>query len=208
MELLPPNSTPIERAVDAALAARLDALAQRVRRLWNPWTCPPKWLGVLAWSLSVDSWRQEWPEATKRAVIAASPLVHRLKGTVAAVRTAAEAVAGAATVQIIEWFQPGGSGQPFTALIDIDVTNGAPATLPHDVIDAVTGAKPLRTHIDVRLSANPMVGLQVAALIRRPVVHAHIDLIAEIRPRLATGVVVAGLVRRPLIIAHLRGSAT
>ena len=208
MELLPPNSTPIERAVDAALAARLDALAQRVRRLWNPWTCPPKWLGVLAWSLSVDSWRQEWPEATKRAVIAASPMVHRLKGTVAAVRTAAEAVTGGATVKIIEWFQPGGSGQPFTALIDIDVTNGAPVTLPHDVIDAVMGAKPLRTHIDVRLSAKPMAGLQIAALIRRPVVHAHIDLIAEIRPRLATGVVVAGLMRRPLIIAHLRGSAT
>lgn len=208
MELLPPNSTPIERAVDGVAASRLDALAQRVLRRWNPWTCPPKWLGILAWSVSVDSWRQEWPEATKRAVIAASPMVHRLKGTVAAVRTAAEAVAGRATVRIIEWFQPGGSGRPFTALIDVDVTNGAPATLPRDIIDAVTGAKPLRTHVEVRLSVTPTIGLQVAALIRRPVVHARLDLLAEIRPSLATGLIVAGLVRRPLIIAHLRGSAT
>lgn len=207
MELLPPNSTPIERAVDGVAASRLDALAQRVLRRWNPWTCPPKWLGILAWSVSVDSWRQEWPEATKRAVIAASPMVHRLKGTVAAVRTAAEAVAGRATVRIIEWFQPGGSGRPFTALVEVDVTNGALATLPHDIIDAVTGAKPLRTHIDVRISARPIAGLQVAALLRRPVVQARIDLVAEIRPRLTTGVVVAGLLRRPIVIARLNGSA-
>jgi len=208
MELLPPNSTPIERAVDAALAARLDALAQRVRRLWNPWTCPPKWLGVLAWSLSVDSWRQEWPEATKRAVIAASPMVHRLKGTVAAVRTAVQAVAGAAHISIIEWFQPGGSGRPFTATIDVDVTGGAPARLPFDVIEAATSAKPLRTHIDVRLTARPATGIQVAALLRRPIVQARLQGIADLRPNIGAATVSAGLMRRPLVIASLRGSTT
>lgn len=206
MELLPPNSTPIERAVDAALAARMDALAQRVRRLWNPWTCPPKWLGVLAWSLSVDSWRQEWPEATKRAVIAASPLVHRLKGTVAAVKAAVQAVAGAAPFSIIEWFQPGGSGLPFTATVDVDVTRGAPAKLPYDVIDAAAGAKPLRTHINVRLTARSDMGLMTAALIRRPIISARLNLSGDLRPNLGAGVVTVALMRRPLVIATLRGN--
>lgn len=206
MEILPPNSTPIERAVDGVAASRLDALAQRVLRRWNPWTCPPKWLGILAWSVSVDSWRQEWPDATKRAVIAVSPMVHRFKGTVAAVRAAAEAVAGGASVRIIEYFQPGGSGRPFTALIDVDITQGAPATLPHDIIDAVAGAKPLRTHIDVRLTVRPIVGLQVAALIRRPIITAYLNLSGDLRPNLGAGVVTAALIRRPLTIATLSGN--
>lgn len=206
-KILPPNSRPIERAIDAAGEARLQALAVDIRHLWNPALCPVAWLPVLAWTLGVENWRSDWPEETKRAVIAATPRIKRLKGTVAAVRSAVQAVAGAAPVRIIEWFKPGGSGVPLTAIVDIDVTGGAPVQLPHDVIAAANSAKRESVHLSVRLSARPIVGLQVAALLRRPVVQARINLVAEIRPRLTTGAVVAGLVRRPIVIARLNGSA-
>lgn len=206
-KILPPNSRPIERAIDAAGEARLQALAIEIRHLWNPALCPVAWLPVLAWTLGVENWRSDWPEETKRAVIAATPRIKRLKGTVAAVRSAVQAVAGAAPVRIIEWFKPGGSGVPLTAIVDVDVTGGAPAHLPHDVIAAANAAKRESVHLSVRLSARPVVGLRVAALIHRPIVQSRIDLISEIRPRLGTGIVVAGLVRRPLVIVRLNGSA-
>lgn len=207
-KILPPNSRPVERAIDAAGEARLQALAVDIRHLWNPVTCPVAWLPVLAWTLGVENWRSDWPEETKRAVIAATPRIKRLKGTVAAVREAVQAVAGAAPVRIIEWFRPGGSGVPLTAIVDIDVTGGAQARLPHDAIAAANAAKRESVHLSVRLTARPLIGLQVAALIRPPLVQARIDLSADIRPRLTTGHLAAGLLRRPIVLAQLRGSAT
>lgn len=207
-KILPPNSRPIERAIDAAGEARLQALAIEIRHLWNPALCPLSWLPVLAWTLGVENWRSDWPEETKRAVIAATPRIKRLKGTVAAVREAVQAVAGAAPVRIIEWFRPGGSGVPLTAIVDIDVTAGAPAQLPHDAIAAANAAKRESVHLSVRLTAKPLVGLQVASLIRTPLVQGSLSLSADIRPRLTVAYVAAGLVRRPIVLANIRGSAT
>lgn len=207
-KILPPNSRPVERAIDAAGEARIAALPVHIRHLWNPATCPVGWLSVLAWTLGVETWRSDWPEDTKRAVIAATPRIKRLKGTVAAVREAVQAVAGAAPVRIIEWFRPGGSGAPLTAIVDIDVTGGAPVHLPYDAIAAANAAKRESVHLSVRLTARPLIGLQVAALIRPPLVQARIDLSADIRPRLTTGFLAAGLVRRPIVLAQLSGSAT
>lgn len=148
-QLLPPNSTPLERAVDATAAARLDGLPVIIRSLWNHATCPTDWLGVLAWALSVDNWRSDWPEATKRAVIAASPRVHRLKGTVAAVRAA---IAPFGTAVIREWFDdPTGAMDPHTfAIVLAPRTDAnAPATAVDDMVAAISNAKPLRSHFTV-----------------------------------------------------------
>lgn len=208
-QLLPPNSTSVERAVEAAGGERLDALRAAVRSRWNPQTCPAEWLGLLAWALSVDTWRSEWPEATKRAVIAASPRVHRLKGTVAAVRAAASAVAGRLPTRVVEWFQPGGSAVPFTADIEVDVTNAGAAidaNLPRDIIAAVNAAKNTRSRVGVRLAATLPAASITAALIRRPLTIARLDLSGDLRPQLAAASVSAALLRRPLVIATLRGS--
>lgn len=84
-DLLPPNASPLERAVDAA-SARIDELEVPLRDLWNPWKCPLALLPWLAATLGVETWDPDWPEATKRRFCAEAFEVHREKGTKAAIR--------------------------------------------------------------------------------------------------------------------------
>jgi phage tail P2-like protein len=90
--LLPPSSTPLERAVEGMAAARLAALPAVVASLWNAETCPAAVLPWLAWAMSVDEWNGEWGEDKKRDVIRESRLIHQQKGTVAAIRRALTAI--------------------------------------------------------------------------------------------------------------------
>lgn len=101
ISILPPNSTPLERALEATFAARLDALPLPVGHMMNPATCPAAFLPWLAWALSVDDWSSDWTEETQRAAIKASVGVHRRKGTVGALK-AAIAAAGYGDVEVIE----------------------------------------------------------------------------------------------------------
>lgn len=202
-KLLPPNSRPLERAIDAAGEARLQALTVDIRHLWNPALCPLSWLPVLAWTLGVENWRSDWPEETKRAVIAATPRIKRLKGTVAAVRSAVQAVAGAAPVRIIEWFKPGGSGVPLTAVVDIDVSAGAPSGLPYDAIKAAGSAKRESVHLSIRLTVRPDISQRTAALIRRPIISARLNLSSDLRPNISAPTLNVALLRRPLVLARI-----
>lgn len=101
--LLPPNSTPHERAL-AGAAARLLSVPNPIETLWDANRCPTHLLPWLAWSLSVDTWDTSWTESQKRAVIRASVEVHRLKGTKAAVLAALQALD--VGTEIIEWWEP------------------------------------------------------------------------------------------------------
>jgi phage tail P2-like protein len=87
--LLPPNATSQERDM-ANTVARISDVPVPVRDVWNVQTCPSAILPWLAWS-----------DDTKRAVIASSISLHRIKGTVASVKRAL-AVAGYPGAQIIE----------------------------------------------------------------------------------------------------------
>lgn len=89
--LLPPNSTPLERAM-ALTTARLSELPVPITHYIDPDTCPASLLPWLAWELSVDEWDDNWSEAQKRATIKASPYVHMKKGTPAAIRRALESL--------------------------------------------------------------------------------------------------------------------
>ena len=109
--LLPPNATPLERALEQALA-RIEDVPVSVDTLWDPWRCPADLLPWLAWAWSVDEWDADWPEEVKRRVIATSPEVHRLKGTRAAVERALKAIGVFA--EIVEWWQKSPKGQPGT----------------------------------------------------------------------------------------------
>ena len=98
--LLPPNSTPVERTIEAA-TVRVGAVPVPVDLMWRPESCPAAFLPWLAWSLSVDEWDDGWTEETKRQVIAASIAIHRRKGTIWAMRRALVA-AGMGDAELIE----------------------------------------------------------------------------------------------------------
>ena len=83
--LLPPNRGRAEEALATGVAAQFP-LPVPVGDLWNPDAIPAHLLAWLAWALSVDDWDREWPEATKRRVIAESVEIHRRKGTLASVK--------------------------------------------------------------------------------------------------------------------------
>lgn len=99
MELLPPNATPLERAL-ADLGRWIEVPAP-LSTLWSVDRCPVDLLPWLAWALSVDDWDDGWPEARQRAAIAESVELHRHKGTPWAVRRSIEAL-GYRDVALVE----------------------------------------------------------------------------------------------------------
>lgn len=114
VNLLPPNSTTLEKALAQTMAPELDPSADLIRTLWNPETCPLQLLPWLAWALSVDLWDESWSEEVKRAAVAGSIAWHRKKGTPWAVKQVLASI-GFPDSQIIEhrilhqaWLQAGG----------------------------------------------------------------------------------------------------
>lgn len=138
---LPASATSFQFAIAGIDAARLAAIDVPIGDLWNPWRCPAKLLSYLAWALSVDIWDDDWPEERKRKVIAAAPMVHRLKGTRAAVRRALDAFD--LESRIIEWFEDGSRHGTFR--VEMIYRDGGPefdAETQAYAIQAVTTSKP------------------------------------------------------------------
>ncbi len=142
--LLPSNATPFERAM---LATDLAALAEIdpgiIATIWDPWRCPAVLLPWLAWALSVDVWDKNWTEDRKRKVIAASPLVHRLKGTRGAVRRALDAFDLESL--IVEWWEEETPARRGTFRVETVYRDGGPSFDPvtqSQAIDAVGASKP------------------------------------------------------------------
>lgn len=100
-DLLPPNSTALERRL-AAAQQHLSELPVTTRHIRSPTTCPASVLPFLAWELSVDDWNPDWSEEVKRRVIAESVSVHRRKGTRGAVRRALEPIFGDVGFTLVE----------------------------------------------------------------------------------------------------------
>jgi phage tail P2-like protein len=90
--LLPPNSTPIELALEQTSAARRPLPAHLVSDVWSPDACPAHLLGFLAWGLSIDLWDEKWPEAKKRQVCRKALELHQLKTTIAGIKAHVELV--------------------------------------------------------------------------------------------------------------------
>ncbi|MGE4296933.1 MAG: phage tail protein I [Desulfovibrionaceae bacterium] len=140
-DLLPESATDQERAISES-AARLAEVPVIQRDLWNPATCPAYLLPWLAWALSVDLWDDAWPKTRKRAVIAASVAVHRIKGTPAAVEAMLAAMGFDAGV--VEW--PEFDGEPYTFKVATDT----PMQRDEDyaaLMAGVTSAKNTRSHL-------------------------------------------------------------
>ncbi|MEM1077458.1 MAG: phage tail protein I [Pseudomonadota bacterium] len=206
--LLPENRSALEVTLERATGGvgRIDPV---FAWLWDPDRIPASLLSYLAWALSVDVWDSRWPEPIKREAIRNAIAIHRIKGTRKAVELAVQSVGGRA--QITEWWEDGSAPHTFT------VTALAAAQFEDDdspllnpgfysrMIAAVTAAKPVREHFEMRVGASYQLegGLAAStssvAVTRR---HAPID---AGRP---TRALVAGLAAHLGAVAVLRASLT
>lgn len=166
-DVLPGNATELERAMADMDWVRLsDIEFEVVRSMTNPQTCPAIFLPWLAWSVSVDVWDEAWSEDTKRAVIAAAPASHRVKGTRRAVRLVLEALGLSPT--LTEWWEDVPARRRGSFRVSLPVTGEGPvldAALIDHVRSAVRRAKPKSRVFTVDLVSAQDVALNTGAAI-------------------------------------------
>lgn len=150
--LLPPNATPLEHAL-ATIGAEIGDVPIPLRDLVNPETCPAKLLPWLASYLAVSPWEDSWTEAQKRGVIASAYLVHRQRGTRAALTRALAALGVAA--EVVEWWQTTPEGNPYTFFVDVETYDGMDNAHLLTINSQIDAVKPARSSYDVRLIARP-----------------------------------------------------
>lgn len=141
--LLPINSTPLERAIEAANAGDTEIL---LRTLYNPATCPVHLLPQLAWAWSVDRWDPRWSESVKRNAIRASFFIHARKGTIGALRRVVEPLGY--LIEVVEWWQTVPEGKPATFALKVGVLDtGITEQMYQELTRLIDDAKPVTRHM-------------------------------------------------------------
>lgn len=160
------------RALERVARDALD-IADPIGSILDPDTCPARFLPFLAWHLSVDVWRNEWPEHIQRARIKASMSVHRPKGTAAAVRDVVASFGGALLLR--EWFEMDGA-PPGTFEIVMSVSGDGGYTsssaFVDDIIAEVIRTKPVSAHFTFTQGANVNASLGIAIGISAATYHS------------------------------------
>lgn len=142
--ILPGNLADLERDLDVALA-RIGEVEIPIATLWDPWRCPLDVLAYLAWAVSVDQWHSNWPEETKRRVVAGSMGLHRIKGTRPAVEQSLTdlGVVG----QVVEWFEDDPPRPP--GMFSLRLSTGFKTKEQHEqLIAGIYNAKNTRSHLE------------------------------------------------------------
>ena len=106
MTLLPPNSTPLMRATEAAISRDLPVT---LGSLWNPQTCPVAALPWLAWALHVtdsEGWANADTVQGQRDLLTRSFELHRQKGTVHSIKRALASIGFGDQSRLIEGGMP------------------------------------------------------------------------------------------------------
>ncbi|MBN4667203.1 phage tail protein I [Pandoraea nosoerga] len=143
--LLPPSSTPLERAAARALA-EIARVPVPIRDLWNIRTCPVPLLPYLAWAVSVDRWDDAWPEATKREVIRKSFWLHKRKGTITSLRRAVEPLGY--LIEVIEWWQQAPATRRGTFRLRVGVLDtGITDEMFNELARIIEDVKPATRHL-------------------------------------------------------------
>ncbi|WP_294192290.1 phage tail protein I [uncultured Sphingomonas sp.] len=149
ISLLPPNSTPLERALEQGV--RILALDTPVDVIDDPLACPAELLPWLAWGASVDTWDADWSEADKREAVASSIAMHRIKGTRLSVDTVLARFDRLA--RVVEWHEatPRATPHTFDIIVPMVLPDGtapggrrASAAFADAIIREVSRVKPLR----------------------------------------------------------------
>lgn len=108
MSLLPPNSTKFERSLESVCRSNMTS---PIRHLLNPSICPANLLHVMALTLQVDQWDQNWSYETKVNTLQDAFSVHRIRGTPASIKRVlknagyGDARLEEADCDSIDWFQ-------------------------------------------------------------------------------------------------------
>lgn len=130
-DLLPSNSTPLERALaEAGSPKGIDP--DVIRTLWSATECPPEFLPQLAWSLSVDFWELAATDEQRRDLIHGAIQWHRKRGTPWAIKQSLAAF-GYPVLDLIEqadyhaqWVAAGGHVLDGSWLLDGSVVMTVP----------------------------------------------------------------------------------
>ncbi|WP_153075778.1 phage tail protein I [Paraburkholderia bonniea] len=166
-DLLPPNSTRLERNV-AATWAHISDIPSPLRDLMNPDTIPLALLPWLAWHMGVNTWKDYWPEQVKRARVKAAISIARKNGTAAAVRQAVAAFG--ANIALREWFDMAPQGKPgtFDVVVTVSGREGEPASAEYvaDIIAEIERTKPVSAHYAITQGISARGPLAVAAAMR------------------------------------------
>jgi len=181
VSILPPNSTPLERAFDQVEEERLGSLPLPVGDVWNPQTCPAPLLPWLAWGISIDIWDTNWTEPEKRAAIADAIAAQRRKGTRASLRTVLDRFDP--LIEIVEWFEDRVNLDPHTFRLELPLSIESAveydAALITSLLADIAKVKPLRSHMYAvhRMRAQAAAGLLGAG---RDAGHTRLDATADV----------------------------
>ena len=147
MTLLPPNASLLLRDFEDAVSVRHYLLQNNpLRYMNNPDKCPAEILPWLAWAMSVDVWNNDWLVATKRSVIRQSVQVHKLKGTIGALKRALSAFMFA-DIKVEEWFEY--DGDPFTFRVYAKLFENGHSLLEMGLVfSTIMQTKNLRSHLE------------------------------------------------------------
>lgn len=164
--ILPPGSTPLEKALEQVAAGLLD-IPTPIRDVRSADACPINLLPWEAWGRSLDNWSSDWPEGIKRERVRKAIPIARQKGTAASVRAVVSSFGG--SVAIREWWQmePKGVPHSFNLLLNLDRA-GAPASAAfvEQVIAEVGRAKPVRSHFTFTQGLTASASVRLAAVVR------------------------------------------
>ncbi|NML08707.1 phage tail protein I [Sphingobium sp. AR-3-1] len=147
--ILPPNATKLEVAIDKIIAARLAGVPVAIDAIWNPATCPAALLPWLAWGLSLDLWNADWTEAQKRAAVADAIRFQQRKGTPASLRLVLDRFDP--LIEIVEWFKDRDTMDPFTFRLELPLSADSDVVydekLVSQILRDIAQVKPVRAHM-------------------------------------------------------------
>ena len=150
--LLPLSATKQERDIELSIARAGRVSTKEMRATWDADTCPASLLPWLAWAMSVDTWDSSWTEEQKRGAIRNSFLIHKVKGTLAAVKRALAAVSFSS--ELIEWFNDAEpDADPYTFRIEVYADDVSISdAIYNQIISLINQSKNVRSHMR-RISA-------------------------------------------------------
>lgn len=141
------HHTTLEKQLEQTSAAPVEAMPLPVRDLHSTERCPSAVLPWLAWERRVDFWRDDWPEQTKRAVVAASISTHRRKGTRRSIR---EAIAATGIDAELSVDRERDDWTPHSFVVSVDMSTFLPTDASvMDLRYVIDANKPVRCGYDL-----------------------------------------------------------